>query len=117
MSRYLTANKSAGAAERSAAAAERGLALATEVTWSLTHVDRSRYLLTNTGRETAYAVRCTADFVTDDASWDHIAGGEAVEFFAGRTYGDTDDRVTVTWHRVPDLNDDEPSSWRHALPE
>jgi hypothetical protein len=106
--------QSAAASEISAKTAQQALALATEARWTLTKTERGHaLLLTNAGREPAYAVKVTADFISPPLSRDVIAGGEAVTFVDTRAIND-DNMVTVTWHVSPDLSDPE-RRWRHPV--
>ena len=120
----VAAETSANAAVDAAKAASRQLEIAEAEAakyvppWTLRWDSGDTYLLANDGDSTEYGVTLSA---ADELIARMPDAGKAVDprsgitFLAARHMGTTDDTITVTWHRHPDLSD-EARTWRHPLP-
>jgi hypothetical protein len=86
------------------------------VSWALTHLDGSTYLVKNVGSATAWGVKVRHEGLVDsysDPTADRLTSGEAIEFMATVHMQTRDNTVYVDWRAEPG---GEPETWRHPLP-
>lgn len=111
----VSAAKSAEAAaetaaiERARRADELADADRSRVRWSLVHVGREEWVLTNEGTDSAYGVRVSAGPVSIDGSveLDEFPSDHAEPYMVLRDMDAYTDRIEVTWHQRADLSDEQ----------
>jgi hypothetical protein len=125
------AEQSVDAAERSAVAAERANELAEKrslpyVDWSLIATPSQKFILRNTGSQTAYYVRIESDAgLVDGAFHEEVGPGGSVSFLVSRKVGPhSGDSVIVRWANeyqesasiYDSYEDSDFGEWRNVLP-
>lgn len=79
------------------------------VVWSLRHIKKIRYRLTNHGTESAYGVQIDTGAARTDGNTniEEFPAGHVESYLILQAMGASTDKMMVTWHHQPDL-DDEP---------
>lgn len=110
------------AADRAATAAEKAASTAiaaeerqqraeerSRVLWSLTNVNKSKYVLAHEGTDPAYGVHVDAGelLTRGPTEFDRFPPGHSESYLLSRAFGMSTDRIIVTWHHSQDLSDDQ----------
>ncbi|MDI5937161.1 MULTISPECIES: hypothetical protein [unclassified Micromonospora] len=97
-------------------AAGQRAATAPRVTWSLQHLERDAYQLTNLGNEVAINVRVTAhrSMVMGTPSAETLAPDEALTFLAVPTLETSDSTISVRWFSRDSGGEEQ--MWKYPLP-